>query len=133
VKVLRLPTTVLLVAWSIALGACQERRTFPPVGVVTRAEVREASYADVEITDPAQLATLVTFIDARRDGWEVPPAGVPVGTIRVTLYRGTRVLGSFGAGAEFFDIQRGGAFFSRPASPDEVQHFRELLRVGGGR
>ncbi len=133
VEVSSLRATVLLVAWSIALGACQERRSFPPVGVVTRAEVRETSHADVELTDPAQLAALVTFIDARRDGWEVPWAGVPVGTISVTLYRGPQVLGSFGAGAEFFDTQRDGAFFSRPASPTEVQRFRELLRARGVR
>ena len=119
---------VLLAAAVIALGACQESRAFPPVGPVTRAEVRQSSQTVGQITDAAQLAALVAFIDARREGWKVHWAGVPVGAVGVTLYRDAQVLGSFGAGQDFFEVQRDGAFFSRRASGAEVNQFRELLR-----
>jgi len=103
------------------------RRSFPVVEGTTRIDVRTNLDSLGTVTDPARIAGVLAFVNARRTGWEQPWAGVPVGTLGVTFYRGRDVQGSFSVGPGFFETQREGDFFSRDATSQEITQFRALL------
>lgn len=117
----------VLLALLAVVAACSRRRAFPPLEGITHAEVRTNLDSLGIIDDPARVAAIVGFVNARREGWEQPWTGVPVGRLGVTFYRGREVRGSFQVGTNFFESQREGGFFSRDATSQEVAQFRQLL------
>ena len=110
----------------LALGACS-KRSFPAVEGTTRIEVRTNRDSLGTITDPGQIAAIVSFVNDHATRWEQPWAGVPVGTLGVTLFRDRDVQGSFSVGPSFFVAQREGDFFSRDATAGEMAQFRSLI------
>lgn len=80
------------------------------------------------ITEPAKVDALVAFVNARREGWGTPWAGVPVPRVRADFY-GAKFQGHFGAGPGFFETQRAGGFWSRDADDDEIAVFARLAGV----
>jgi hypothetical protein len=55
---------------------------------------------------------------------------VPI--VEVQLFDGQQARGSFGAGKNFFETQRGGGFFSKPASPTEIRKFFDAVKLDDG-
>ncbi|HET6228653.1 MAG TPA: hypothetical protein VFE05_01165 [Longimicrobiaceae bacterium] len=104
---------------------------FPPVGRVTRLLVIGAGGKDTlrDVREPAEIARVLSFVDARRTSWTAPWYGVPVPRVRAELYDGGTFKGSFGVGPNFFETVRQGAFVSRPAGRPEVDSILGLLRV----
>lgn len=111
---------------ALAIAACSGH-AFPAIECTTRIEVRTNLDSLGTITDPDQIAAIVSFVNERAAGWQQPWAGVPVGTLGVTLFRNQDVQGSFSVGPGFFDTQREGDFFSRDATDEEIKRFRALL------
>jgi len=105
--------------------------SFPELKGVTRVEVRTNHDELIkEISDPAQLRRLAAFVNSRRSGWETPLRGVPVPRHVVNFYEGEQFAGHFGCGDSFFETQRDSrGFFSRDATPEEVEEFRQLVGV----
>jgi hypothetical protein len=81
------------------------------------------------LTDPVRVAALTTFVNARREGWEVPWAGVPIPQVSADFYTGAEFHGHVGAGPTFLEAQRAGSFASRRASAAELAEFAQLLGV----
>ena len=81
------------------------------------------------ITDPVRVAKVVQFVDARNSDWQTPWYGIPVPGVTAEFWRDKEFLGHLGAGPEFFETQRQGAFASRVASKGEVSAFVQLLDV----
>ena len=126
-----------LVTVSVTLSSTACNRTvptYPTLDGVTRVEVHvRAAGRDStieSIVDPDAVARITAFVNARRDGWEVPWFGVPVPTTEAYFYRGPQFLGHVGAGATFLETQRLDTFASRPASAEEVAAFNALLGIG---
>jgi hypothetical protein len=104
---------------------------FPELKGVTRAEVRTNHDELIkEISDPEQIRRLVAFVNSRRSGWETPWRGVPVPKHVINFYEGEQFAGHFGWGESFFETQRDSrGFFSRDATPEEVEEFRRLVGI----
>ena len=100
---------------------------------ITRIDVRaRVSGRDTivaSIANPDSIVRVTDFVNARRDGWEVPWSGVPVPVTTAEFYRGSEFLGHVGAGATFFETQRRDDFASRPATSEEVAAFNALLGI----
>ena len=115
------------------VGCGGNRHNFAPLGPVTTANLSisasDGSKYLWKISDPADLSRMVAFVDAHRDNWGTPWFGVPVPTVEVQLFDGQQPRASFGAGKDFFETQRDGAFFSRRASPGEIQGFFDAANV----
>jgi hypothetical protein len=110
-------------------SACQST-SFPPVENVVRIEVRTNSDASIKtITDEQTIMSILAFVNKRSGGWETPWYGVPVPTVVANLHSSSTLLGHFGVGANFFETQRKGGFFSRSATVAERRQFMELLGI----
>lgn len=102
--------------------------SFEQIRGVTRIEIRDNQNRSLRtITEPLQVNQVMQFINARSTQWKVPWAGVPVPTLIADYYQGTEFAGHFGAGANFFECQRAGGFYSRLASEEELQAFETLV------
>ncbi|MGH7625078.1 MAG: hypothetical protein ACREOJ_07155 [Gemmatimonadaceae bacterium] len=118
--------SLVLLSLGLAIAACSSR-SFSPINGTMRIDVRANLDSLGTITDPGQIAAIVSFVNERASGWAQPWAGVPVGTLGVTLFRDRDVQGSFSVGSGFFVTQREGDFFSRDATAGEIAQFRSLL------
>ena len=107
---------------------------YPALVGITRIDVRtRLSGRDTtieSIANPDSIARVIDFVNARREGWEVPWSGVPVPVTIAEFYRGREFLGHVGAGAMFFETQRRDDFASRHATGEEVAAFNALLGIG---
>jgi hypothetical protein len=120
---------VIAVLTAFALAGCQTH-SFPPFENVIRIEVRTNLDAPIStITDKQQISSIMAFVNARSERWEVPWYGVPVPIVVANLYGSSTFLGHFGVGSNFFELQRSGGFFSRSASDAERKEFMNLLVV----
>ena len=118
-----------------AVSACNTTLPpMPPVGPLTRVVViddRSAGGRDTlaVISEPARLAALAAYVDARRAEWGRPWYGIPVPQVSAYLYTASGFAGHVGAGPNFLEVQRLGTFASRSASQAELQEFARLLGV----
>jgi hypothetical protein len=123
----------------LAMSACNTTLPpMPPVGPFTRVVVvddRSVGAPDTlaVISEPARLAALAAYVDARRAEWEQPWYGIPVPQVSAYLYTAGGFAGHVGAGPNFLEVQRLGTFASRSASRAELQEFARLLGVSASR
>ena len=118
----------------LAVAGCGEPARIPPLpdfAGATRVVVTGSRGDDTlaVLNEPAAVARLIRFVDARNVGWEVPWAGVPVPQVRADFYDHSDFRGSFGAGPGFFETHRAGVFASREASREELLEFARLISV----
>jgi hypothetical protein len=115
----------------IGLAGCGGHSThnFSALGSVTSISVKgsDPSHPSTKITDGGAITEIVAFVDAHRNGWDVPWSGVPVPIEVAEFYSGTEFKGSFGVGRDFLETQRDGRFFSQSATSSEVSSFLKLL------
>lgn len=127
--VLALTVSRILVLVSL-FGLARCATTFPELQKFDRVVLRDNHDKPLgEISNAARIESIRRFINTRRSGWQVPLAGVPVPTLIANLYAGEQFIGHFGAGANFFECQREGGFYSRTANADELREFRKLVEV----
>jgi hypothetical protein len=121
----------LIVISLLSLSACDGNVSFPPLGQVTRVEVRTRRDEPVlTIDDQDKIKAIVNFVDRRRTGWGSHTDGVPVPEYLANFYDGDTFKGHFGYGRDFFETQRDGrGFFSKDVSAEEVAEFKTLLGV----
>lgn len=111
---------------ALALFACGT--SFEHIRGVTRIEVRDNHDRPLAVIENSgQIAAVMQFVNARSDGWKVPWYGVPVPTLIANFYADKTLLGHFGAGANFFECQREGGFFSLSAMEAELIEFERLV------
>lgn len=111
---------------ALALFACGT--SFEHIKGVTRIEVRDNQNRQRAVIDNAQkIVEIMQFVNARTDGWKVPWYGVPVPTLIANFYADKSLLAHFGAGANFFECQREGGFYSRGATEAELTEFERLI------
>lgn len=111
---------------ALALFACGT--SFEHIRGVTRIEVRDNQNRPLTVIENAQQITEATqFVNARSGGWKVPWYGVPVPTLIANFYADKTLLGHFGAGANFFECQREGGFYSLSATEAELIEFERLI------
>ena len=94
-------------AFVVLLGACDPSsitvsqafagETLPPVARFDNVRIESGIQDQMfpSLTDSTRIQELAGFIDARLDGWEVPWAGPPVGTVYLNLYLGDDFVGIF--------------------------------------
>ena len=115
----------------IGVAGCGGHTThsFSALGSVTTISVkgRDPSHPSTKITDGQAITQIVAFVDAHRNGWDVPWFGVPVPMEVAEFYNGTEFKGSFGVGKDFLETQRDGRFFSQSATSGEASSFLKLL------
>jgi hypothetical protein len=120
---------------SLALGGsgCSQKTTeLPVLGPVTSVVVSDHHGAVLRtIDDPMTVSTIVAFVDSHQRGWGIPWHGVPSSTVVANFYDEQQFKGHFGAGEGFFESQRIGGFYAKPASDDERNAFLGLLQVAG--
>ena len=104
---------------------------FPDFAGATRVVVTSRGGSDTlaAVADPARVAAITRFVDARNAAWEVPWAGIPVPRVRADFWRGGEFLGSFGVGSDGFTTQREGTFAARDASEADRAAFLDVLGV----
>jgi len=115
-----------------SLSVCNGNVSFPPLGRVTRVEVRTRLNDPVlTIEDGDKINAVVNFVDRRRAGWGTPIIDdVPVPEFVANFYDGDTFKGHFGYGRSFFETQRDDrGFFSKDATAEEVAEFKTLLGV----
>lgn len=127
-------SATVTVLFPLLMSACNRAvPAYPALTGITRIEVRaRLSGRDTtiaSITNPDTIARMTAFVNARREGWDVPWYGVPVPVTTAEFYRGREFLGHVGAGAAFLETQRRGEFASRPATDEEVAAFNALLGI----
>jgi len=112
------------------MGCAKEERAFPKLGQVTRIRVVDNMSRELrpEITDRQKMDQIAEFVDARRSGWTKPWYGIPVPSVCADFYDGSSLKGHFGAGINFFETNRND-FWSRNATPSEVQQFLDMVGV----
>ncbi len=107
-------TRVVLRAWE------DTRRGLPPLAV-TRSD---------------SIAMFVSFVDARRDGWQNATGELPGRPLFAELERGTAVVSRFGfieivhGGGGYFITTDGGKNQLRPASATELAAFLAFFGIG---
>jgi hypothetical protein len=75
-----------------------------------------------DIRDTNAIAALIAFVNNRTSGWEEPWYGSPIPFIETILIKTEKIVGTFGAGEDFFS--RGSpSFMNRAASAAEIQTF----------
>ena len=106
----------------------------PPLDRISRIQVETNLGQPLgTIDDPERVQSIVAFVNARKDQWENPWYGVPVGPVRVSFYQNTAFVGSFSAGNGFFATHRQGDFASQLASTQELEEFTRLIGVSADR
>ncbi len=128
---------VLLIASATVAGCCLGPwgTTYPPLGPVTRIEVKDDRKDDHVhvIDDPAEVQRVVEFVNGHRRGWGWLSdwAGVPVPQVSAYFYNGTEFKGHFGVGPGFFECQREGDFASKHCSDSQGRLFLKLVGLPG--
>ena len=77
------------------------------------------------ITDSTRIQGLVSFVNARPDGWTTPWAGAPIHPVRIEFRRGDEFDRYIGVGPSSIEP---GTFLSRRVSDEEVD---EILGLSG--
>jgi hypothetical protein len=105
--------------------------TFPPLGPVSRIEVRAelSDHVVHVINDRAEIERIVKYVYRHRQGWggHSDWLGVPVPAVSAYFYDDLEFQGNFGIGPGFFACQRAGDFASRPCSSQQERSFLELV------
>ena len=127
----RLLIVLLLTTLAVA-GCCLGPwgTSYPPLGPVTRVEVRDLSGKTLRtIDDPAEVQRLVEYVDGHRHGWGWLSgwAGVPVPLVTADFHNGSEFKGHFGVGPGFFECQREGDFASKNCWSWQERRFLELV------
>ena len=102
--------------------------TTDPLGNVTRIELTDNASRPLKvISDPAQIRSIVAFVDSHRMSWTKPFPDTPIPRLIANFYNGTKFVGHFGAGKTFFETQCQDDFCSQNATHNEVKQFLGLL------
>src|ERR1700749_1978160 len=116
----------------VSLLACSGNVSFPPLGKVTRVEVKtKRNELVLTLEDEDKIKAIVNFVDHHRTGWATPMIeDAPVPEYVANFYDSDTFKGHFGYGRNLFETQRDGrGFFSKDASPEEVAEFKALLGI----
>ena len=125
---------MLLAGFCLCVAACSiGKRDFSPLGPVTTAELwvsaSDGPKRIWKISGPEDLARIAAFVDSHRTDWGTPWYGIPVPSVKVRFFDGRQAKGNFGAGRNFFETQRQGAFFPKNASPSEIRDFYDFVNL----
>jgi hypothetical protein len=107
----------------------QKPHKFSELSRVTKVVVSNHSREVLKIESGPEIKEIIQFVNNHSEGWEIPWYGVPVPKWTVTIYSDDECLGSFGAGKGFFETQRDGGFFSKPASESQLRDFYRLIHA----
>lgn len=124
----------MLLALAGPLLSCgPPKRDFSPLGPVTQADLwitaSDGSKYIWKVSDPKDLARIVSYVDSQRTNWGAPWFGVPVPMVEVRMFDGQQARGSFGSGKNFFETQRDGGSYSKKATASEIQSFFDALNL----
>jgi hypothetical protein len=120
----------VLALMALLLSSVTEAATLPPVEAPDVIEV-ERNYPKqviAELRDPDKVRAVVSFMNSRLTGWDVPWYGPPVGQVYLKLVKNDRLVDNFYVGPWFFGRDRGN-FWSQRATEQEVQKLGELIGV----
>jgi hypothetical protein len=121
-------TRFRLVALVVSLAGCHVNSI--DCGQITqtnRIEIHESGKADHVIASSAQIASLQSFANARRE-CSKPLDTMPAATVTASFYRDSDFLGSMGEGSNFFIVGCSKGRGVRPATSSELVGFSRLLR-----
>ncbi len=106
------------------------RGRLPPVETpdLIRVERNHPKQLLIELQDPQQIAPIVSFINAKLNGWRVPWYGPPVGQVYLLLYKNGEPTANFYVGPWFFGRDYG-EFLSQRATEQEVARLEQILGV----
>lgn len=102
----------------------------PPIGALTRVavEVGRDSTVAAPATDPARVAAVAAFLDARRAGWRAGEPAAALGGLHAHLWRGGAPVATVSlVGADFEFRRPGQPALVRPAAEAEVVECSRLL------
>jgi hypothetical protein len=138
----RLLKGVLIVAgvWlalEVAWWAMWRARVDQPLAdanrIVVRVDGDTTPLLEKQITDPAAIARIRAYVEARPGRWAKTWHTPPAANVRATFYRDDRVVGWFGAGFNFFQAPTlDGPSATRAADTEELEEFERLLGVPRG-
>lgn len=120
-----------------ALRAMLHGRVDQPLGDADRIEVRvngdQTAHLDERITDPAEIARIRAYVEARPGRWTKTWHTPPAANVRATFYRDSSVVGWFGAGFDYLQAPTlDGPPATRRADTEELEEFERLLGVPRG-
>lgn len=103
-----------------------ERPTSPYCG--GRPQFCSASHVR-DVRDPTAISAVISFVNARLDGWYEPWYGLPVPNLEIHFWQGNSRVGTFGSGTNFFS--RGGFPHQKiiSASAAEIGEFHRLVHI----
>ena len=118
--------------WAMLRG-----RVDQPLADADRVEVRVdgalGPLLEKQITDPAAIARIRAYFDARPGRWAKTWHTPPVTHVHAAFYRGGNVVGWFGAGFNFLQAPTvDGSVAMRIVDPEELEELNELLGVPPG-
>lgn len=126
-------------AWLVLEGAAWallRARVEQPLAWADRMEVSvdgATGTMQKRITDPAAIARVRAFIDARPGRWSRTWHTPPATQVHVTFYEHEQVHGWFASGTGFFQAPaRGGQAAMRVATPSELEELNRLLGLSPG-
>jgi hypothetical protein len=91
-----------------------------------RIVIHESGASDHEITNSAQIASLQSFANARRE-CSTPIDTMPASKMTASFYRDSKFLGALGEGSNFFVVACSKGRGVRPATSSELAGFSKLL------
>lgn len=117
-----------LVVLSVALAGCHANPIdCTQITQSNRVVIHESGGADRVIINPTQVASLQSFVNARRE-CSKPLDTMPAAKVTVSFYRDSEFLGSLGEGFNFFSVACSKGRGTRLATSDELAEFSRLLR-----
>lgn len=124
-------------AWEGAWWLMLRGRVDQPLAGADRIEVRVDGDTAVllrrQITDPAAIARIRAYIEARPGRWARSWHTPPAARVRATFYRDSSIVGWFGAGINYLQAPTlEGPLATRRAKPEELEEFERLLGVPRG-
>ena len=122
-------STLAIIVFSLMTG-CASIQTLPEQGHADEIRVVDRHMKEVlgAIHDQAKIDKVIAFINSKRDGWDVPLSGPPVGQVYINFYKTQKYIGNFYIGPYFFGRDHGN-FWSKPASKEEIKQFGDLLGI----
>ena len=122
--------TAALAAAAAAACSAPPLVPVPPVGVLTRVEVElghDSTYA-AAVTDPARLAAIAAFVDARRDAWRPDREVLRLGGTHAHLWRDTVLVAVVSLeDGQLRRSQRQAPSLTQPISAEDSAAFARLL------
>ena len=115
---------------SLLLAGCSFTTTLPEQTTpdIIRVERTFPSETIVVINEKRRVDNIISFINSKLGGWDVPIIGPPVGQVYLNLYKDNKIIGNFYVGPMFFGRDNGN-FWSQPADKVDIDELGNLIDV----